>query len=111
VAKLWKCYNCLDDRAIPGRDFFADTPVCPKCGADKSDPQAANTVVACRIVHLEPPHPFLVNKGTGTIACGFVRTPDTRITGETLATNCPKCRASDAYKAAFAVQHPDDVEE
>lgn len=97
--KLWKCWNCEDDRGNPGRDFEADGPVCPACGLDGRTPDGRDAVVARAVVHLDPPHPVRKAKGTGKRPCDGKPVGVGMATGHPAAVTCPACRASAAFKA------------
>lgn len=100
---LYRCYNCLDPkRGMPGQDFWADKPVCPECGVDQSAPEGKNLVITLEIIHFDPPHERLKNRGKGYIACN----PKRRVgesqrlyaTGDHESVTCEKCIASEAYQ-------------
>ncbi|WP_020474925.1 hypothetical protein [Zavarzinella formosa] len=113
MAKLYRCYNCSDDKGMPGRDFAADKPVCPKCGLDGSPgSRFASKIVALRTIHLDPPHPTVKSAGTGQPACGVPRLGSMAMTGDPNVVNCPKCRETPEWKTLKARRDasPDDIE-
>jgi hypothetical protein len=98
--KLWKCWNCTDDRGNPGKDFAGTEPVCPGCGLDARTPDGKDAVVARATIHLDPPHPVRRNKGTGKRACDGKPVGTGMASGVPDAVTCPACRATAAYRAA-----------
>ena len=101
--KLWKCYNCENGDGIPGVDFFADAPVCPTCKLDGADKRHGNKIVACKIIHFDPPHPSVKDAGLGHLACSpskVIGKVDAMATGVPDVVNCPLCRATDDWKIA-----------
>lgn len=110
--RLYRCYNCLDAREIPGRDFLADKPVCPNCNLDGTPgSRFENRIVALRTVHFDPPHPSVKGAGVGLPACGGKR-EGAMMSGDPNAVNCPKCKTTPAFKARKAAwdSTPDDIE-
>jgi hypothetical protein len=101
VAKLWKCYHCLNEKQVPGRDFAAEKPICPNCGLDATgaDPRIKHLIIPCRLVHFEPPHAIVDSIGCGKLACGKP-IHNAQHTLAIKAVNCPDCIASEAGKKA-----------
>lgn len=95
--KLWKCWNCHDDRGNPGKDFAAAEPVCPGCGLDARTPDGKDAVVARAVIHLDPPHPVRRNKGTGARPCDGKPVGVGMASGVPAAVTCPACRATAAF--------------
>jgi hypothetical protein len=112
--RLWRCYNCPNDKGVPGRDFMAEPaePVCPKCSLSGKDPRFGKRIVPLKTVHFDPPHPTVAEAGTGKLACGQAWKADTRATGHAGTVNCPACRVTDEFKKATEAQDPggDDFE-
>src|SRR5687767_1359545 len=97
--KPFRCQNseCSEDEA--GRlifDFWADKPVCPKCGTDaKTMP---NIVIPLTIVHFDPPSKVF-GRGLRILACtrkhyGGGET----VTGNAGSVNCPACKESPEWQ-------------
>ncbi len=92
MERFWHCFNC-------STDFAAVRDLCPKCGADGKDPKAGGCIAPRTVIHLDPPHATLRNRGTGAHACDptvQVGTQGMRASGEITAVNCPACLASKA---------------
>ena len=105
---LYRCYFCTNEKGLPGRDFEADKPVCPDCGADRSQPRMTDRVVALETIHFHPPSKR-VGVGLGHLACSpGTKFPDPKsqvsitATGEPHLVNCPQCRASPLFAAGPA---------
>lgn len=105
--KLYRCMACLGGRGTPGRDFEADGPVCPECGAEGND------VLQRVVVHFDPPSGRRQGGrswGKGHLACR----PDVPVlsagpdgvryvaSGHPDAVTCSACRDSEAFKEAAA---------
>lgn len=107
------CYNCLNSKGVPGRQFMAASPVCPTCGADRvNDPKAATIILDAKLIHFEAPHAILSERGCGRLACGLQMT-NRMFSGDPDAVNCPKCKASPEWAARHKAKHTsvDEFEE
>lgn len=112
--KAFRCYNCEDERGVPGHPFFAETPVCPKCGLDGTKPQYARHFAPMKAIHFDTPDPAFAkskNKhGSGKAACS----PDLKnvmLTNAPNVVNCPACKETDEWKDAdksFSFNPEDD---
>lgn len=99
MGKLFRCYNCDGPGGIPGKDFEADRPECPDCGADPP------TVTERAVIHFDPPS-GIRNRGANDAACS----PGIRVgsgqqihmTGVPSAVTCPACRATRLWRDAAA---------
>ena len=100
VKRRYKCWNCLDDRQMPGREFEAVLPVCPTCTLDGRTPDGKGVLLEIPFFHFAPPHPVLKGKGTGKRACDGKPTGTDRqpCTGEPSVVTCPACLKTDAYR-------------
>lgn len=101
--KRYRCLSCVNDKGIPGRDFTAERPACPNCGADPAkDPRHAQLIAELEDIHFDAPsrHPGM---GVGFLACDPARKVVTaagvRATGHPAAVTCPKCLGTTSYKA------------
>lgn len=97
MSRLWHCFNC-------STDFQDARDLCPKCGADGKDPRAGGVIAPRVVIHFDPPHAILKNRGLGSYACDAtvkVGQNGTRATGDPSVVNCPVCRDSAAWKAAI----------
>lgn len=103
MAKIFKCYNCENDKGVPGKDFVAEVPKCPTCGLDGTDKHVAHLIVTCRLIHFNPPHPIAKGVGSKDLACG-ASPMNAQVTKEIVAANCPACLASEAGRAAARAQ-------
>lgn len=101
---LWRCLNpsCATNPAgMPGFDFQAPAPVCPKCKRDGRQRQFANFVHKIEVVHLHVADAAGPDIGEGSmyrVVCGgslFGK----RGTGVPAAVTCPACKASNEYEA------------
>jgi hypothetical protein len=99
--KPYRCQNqaCSEDHA--GRlifDFWAERPVCPKCGADgKIMP---NVVIPLVLMHFDPPSKVF-GRGMRILACtrkGYGQA-NVSVTGNPTCVNCPDCKKSAEYLA------------
>lgn len=92
-------FRCLECRA----EFEAPVPACAACGIDPAkDPRDADLVAPLVTIHFDPPH-RRKGRGMGHAACNpglKVGHPGCAFTGEPLAVNCAKCKASAAFVAA-----------
>lgn len=106
--KIWKCYNCVGTNGVPGVDFIAEQPVCPTCSTDGTQPRFKHLLVACKVIHFDPPHPTVENRGLGELACG---TPwkGKRASGAPVAVNCPACKATPIYAQHIAADDDETV--
>lgn len=97
--KLWKCYNCLDDRDNPGREFFSDARCCPNCGldADKEE-RFKSRIIPCVLIHFDPPHDIVEGRGVNKPACGAKKWQ--AMTGVPSVANCPACKRTDEFRQA-----------
>jgi len=105
ASKFFRCYNCVDDKGIPGRDFTADAskPVCPKCLLDGTPGKAhANMIAALRTIHYDPKHETVKSRGQNTPVCGAPRASTTAMSGNPNIVNCLACQATDTFKAEKA---------
>lgn len=103
--QLLRCLNMNCSRDPHGRPQFdfvlEDTapPICPECQTDMR--QRPDFVIKRKLMHYDPPHPKLANRGQGKAACGQGGwTPNAGIgyTGDPGAVNCPRCRETEAWK-------------
>ena len=92
---LFRCTVCR-------RDFEGDRAKCDPCGIDPLlNPRHADRVIPLVTVHLDPPS-HVPGIGLGHAACDpAVKTgrPGEAFTGEKSAVNCPRCKASEAFRA------------
>lgn len=97
MAKRYRCTNC-------GTSFVADRPTCAKCDIDAStDQRAAGVIHSLCTIHFDPPHPKIRFRGLGHPACNPSRgIHGLRGTGEPSVVNCEACRATEAWKQAYA---------
>jgi hypothetical protein len=119
MKKLYRCLNpeCSTDPA--GRhifNFLAEEPVCPKCKADRRQPEHRETVIPLVVYHflVEDKGGPIIGKGKRwKIACK----PDAKIgfkglymhgTRDGLVVNCPECLATAEWKA-YADENEDNV--
>lgn len=104
MAKLFRCYNCLDDKGTPGRDFTATgSPVCPDCTLDGTPgKEHANMIVPLRTLHYDPKHHVVKCRGTGAPVCGAPRISGIAMTGNPNVVNCPACMATETFKTELA---------
>jgi len=98
---LYRCMCCVNpDRETPGKDFEADKPVCPDCGADQGD------VVKLETIHFDPPK--RLGRGLNHAACNPAlkvgRAANTFFTGERDAVTCVACKKSKAFADAPAAE-------
>jgi hypothetical protein len=102
----YRCQNpdCTTDAA--GRlihDFWAEAPVCPRCGLDGRTPLGRDVVVALELLHFAEPT-AVRGKSTGRPACdgrGRIGVfPYVHVTAYAPAANCPKCRRTEAWQRA-----------
>lgn len=100
---LFICFLCDNEKGMGGRKFEADAAVCPNCGATAAHPRMKDKVVPLATVHFEPPSKWK-GIGVGHLAC----LPDKKFpdpaatvtaTGEPAHVNCPKCKATEVFKA------------
>jgi len=98
----FRCYNCVNAKGLPGKDFEAEAtkPTCPACGLNGLDARFKHYIVLLETIHFDPPHPVVKNMGCGVMACGIPERG--RFTGEPLVVNCPACRATEVWKKAVA---------
>lgn len=105
----WCCFNCLDNRGVPGKIVEAD--VCD-CGLDHRDPEYAQYVKFREVVHFDPPHRFkgkdtgIQGKGVGRCACDPKKMSfgNCFSSGHVAAVTCKKCKETDAFKGFTEVQ-------
>lgn len=111
--KLYRCHNayCSEDPA--GRlifDFWSDKPVCPKCGTDKRDKENDYLISELAIIHYDPPHPKIANRGLNVLACQphkkFGTWGKLHVTGDVNSVNCQKCRASEVFRKNYTGEEP-----
>jgi predicted nucleic-acid-binding Zn-ribbon protein len=96
------CVNPLSKRKDKGLDFWADAPICVKCGVDGD--KERNVIVPLRTVHFMAPHPVIEDRGCGVIACG-AEFAGVMHSGEPDAVNCPNCRNTEAWKIADKIKN------
>lgn len=97
--KPFRCQNpaCSTDHA--GRlifDFWADKPVCPKCGTDSKT--MPHVVIELSVVHFDPPSK-VEGRGLRILACtkrGYGGGES--VTGCPSAVNCRECIASPEWQ-------------
>ena len=119
--KLWICRNCLSDPnengfCAVGRKFEADKPVCPTCGADRSNPRHAPYIGECEVIHFDPPDPILKGRGTNRAACDtsiVIGSPQPHDgvgikpyfgTAHRNVVNCRACMASEVFVSGAEVE-------
>ncbi len=99
------CYNCLNAKGTPGRQFIAAQPICPTCGADRvNDPKAKHVILDGKLIHFEGPHAIIREKGCGKLACGL-QMANRQFSGDPDAVNCPKCKASPEWIERHKAKH------
>ena len=91
-----------------GFPFEADKPVCPQCGLNRDEkPEYASYIAEREVIHFDPPHPVLIDRGTNRAACSGlpIGGGDPRMGGKFLfgtpareAVTCPACRQTDVFK-------------
>jgi len=103
----YRCYGCVGEGGLRGRDFEADKPECEKCGitaASRKD--LRDLVVELAVIHFDPPSK-VEGVGEGKAACDprvVTHTPGRHFTMHAASATCPRCRAADAWKRAAAEQ-------
>jgi hypothetical protein len=97
---LYLCFNCLNDKGVPGKPFEADLPVCP-CGVDGRSPDMAAYVHKREVIHFDPPHAILKGRGVRKVACtGAAVGTGQMASGHPAAVNCRKCQETAEYAKA-----------
>lgn len=100
---LWLCWNCTNEKGLPGKPFEGDLPVCP-CGVDGRLAEYKPYVVKREVIHYDPPHDVLKSRGVRKHACDGVEVgKGPMASGHPAAVTCPKCQATEAYRAACAL--------
>lgn len=102
MARFYRCYNpnCTEHPAkMPGYDFTADVPVCPKCKVDARQPRFSHLIVPLVIIHFDPPSQ-VPGYGVGELACDGKPSAGRMATGDPEVVNCPACRQTDVWKEA-----------
>jgi hypothetical protein len=94
---------CENDKGLSGRDFQAESPVCPLCGTDASNPRDREYILEIETVHFDPP--FHAKRGCGHAACNpAMKLGDVKfLTGEPAVVTCEPCRGTDAWAKAMGV--------
>lgn len=103
MARLYRCYNpkCTTHPAgMPGYDFTADVPVCPKCGVDARQPRFANLIVTRTLIHFDPPSGVVPGYGKNVCVCDGKPLGGRVSSGDPDAVNCPACRESAEWQDA-----------
>lgn len=110
--RLWRCINpaCCDD-GKQGHDFTSEgtTGTCDKCGVSSTDPRLGSVIVPRVVMHFHPPSK-VKGIGVGHSACQPTRPiHEIRSTAVPSVVNCPRCMATDVFKACFEETklHPD----
>lgn len=99
--KPYRCQNeacSTDDHGRLIFDFWAEQPVCPKCGADGREGKFRHIVIALSLVHFDPPSQV---RGVGqrTKACDSLHYANGQVaTGNPNSVTCPVCKATDVYQ-------------
>lgn len=95
MARRYRCTNC-------NTEFAADKPACATCDIDATtDPQAAHVIHPLVLIHYDPPHPKIKNRGRGRRACDpKVPVGKGRASGEARAVNCDACKATEVFQDA-----------
>lgn len=97
--KRWRCANC-------NTDFEAEKGACLKCKIDPADnPRFAAVVHQISTIHFEP-LTHVPDIGTGKMACDGKPAGGRMATGVPAVANCSACRATEAWKRAYAGEHP-----
>ena len=126
--KLFRCSNPRCRDTVPGRrpepfTFAATDPVCPKCQTDQRG-RFGRLVQRLVCIHFDPPA-HIPGFGLGTRACNpdvgiqvaggpdgtddnWMPNPFHAGTAEPDAVNCPACRATEAWRKAFADAHSEN---
>ena len=98
-SKPYRCQNESCSTDPHGRlifDFWAEKPVCPKCGTDRK--LHPDTVIELALTHFDPPHPTIKRKGQRVLACTGKPFEGQHATGNPSVVNCPGCKATDIWK-------------
>lgn len=115
--KMYRCYNprCADRPEImPGFDFMAETPTCPKCGTSQEhkNPRLAGLIVNRVTIHFDPPHPAVDNVGLNTLACDPSKAVGRyQASGDPDAVTCPACRLTEAWHQANTAKSFDPADD
>jgi hypothetical protein len=119
--KLYRCTNpeCSTDPA--GRhifNFLADQPICPKCGADRRQPEHRDTIVPLSTIHflvVDPKGPIIGKGKRFRAACKPDQKLGVKVQGQIvhgtrdgLVVNCPDCLKTPEW-AAYAAENEDNV--
>lgn len=93
--RLYRCNNC-------GQTFEETRPRCQKCNIDPAqNPRFRGIVVLLEIIHWDPPT-HIQNIGQGLLACDPSKPVlGHRASGEPGAVNCPACRKTPGWQAAY----------
>lgn len=103
----YRCYGCVSEGGLRGRDFDADRPECDRCGitaASRKD--LRDLVVELAVIHFDPPS-RVDGVGEGKAACDdriVTHSANRKFTGYAASVTCARCRAADAWKRAAADQ-------
>lgn len=103
------CYNSKCGPLPRGFHFASEQPVCPKCGIRQDEPRYGRLIVEACVVHFEAPGKA-EGYGVGYAACAGpgMKTKGPK-QGEPSVVTCDKCKETDAYKAAIAVNKAEVV--
>jgi hypothetical protein len=94
-------FRCLNQKCATG-DFEAAGAVCPGCKIDGNVPELKPMIQRLVTVHFDPPHPVLSGRGLNVLACNPKRAVfGLAASGDHTAVNCPKCKATPAYKNSY----------
>lgn len=110
-----KFFRCENPDCATRPDFEAEHPVCPDCGADgRTHPGLATELTPVHYLVKDAKGPIRTAIGQRAIACAPARARLFRsCSGDRTAVTCPKCRASEVYRAHEAGgvdQHEDFAE-
>lgn len=100
MRKPYRCQSmsCSEDPA--GRlifDFWAEKPICPKCGVDAA--KMPHVVIQLEVVHFDPPSKVF-GRGQRIVACtrrGYGAS-NVIVTGNPTSVNCPECKATKEWR-------------
>jgi hypothetical protein len=104
--RMFRCYNCPNEKDVPGRDFIAEAGAakCQVCGLDGADKQHGKMIVSLKTVHFDPPHSVIRGGTAQKIACGRTWGAATQVTAHAASVTCPACKATPAWKEASETQ-------
>lgn len=95
---LFRCYNC---DPVGGKLFQSRVNTCPACKLSGDDPKVGGMIAPCVVIHFDPPHPIVKNRGLNIIACQpgkKVGEDGLRATGDPREVLCPACKVTKAWK-------------